>query len=174
MRTFEENKQIEEAIKFLVFAVQKTGHNPKPVILHSIRVGLHLYSLAYNRDIVIAGILHDIVEDTETTIDKIKLTFGANVSKLVQANSFNKEINDRVSSYKENFERCYKAGKSALIIKAADLFDNADYCCFDEKGKRVDWWVKKIKYFIEMSEDIIKDEAIYKELKAKCGSIVKT
>ena len=33
MRSPETDKQIEEAIKFLVFAIQESGKNPKPVIL---------------------------------------------------------------------------------------------------------------------------------------------
>ena len=59
---------VEKAIKYLVDAIKQSGHNPKPVILHSIRVGLFLFNQNYNQDIVIAAILHDILEDTDTTI----------------------------------------------------------------------------------------------------------
>lgn len=55
--------KIEEAIKFLVFTVQESGMNPKPVILHSIRVWLNLQNLGYDKDVVVAAILHDILED---------------------------------------------------------------------------------------------------------------
>jgi len=174
MRNPEEEKQIEEAIKFLVFAIHETGHNPKPVILHSIRVGLHLYNLGYNKYIVIAGILHDVVEDTKTTIDGIKSKFNANVSKLVEANSFDEKIDDRIQSYKENFERCRKAGKDALIVKAADILDNADFCCFGGNGDPNDWWIEKMRYFVEISTDILKDEALHQKLKAKHDKIAKT
>jgi (p)ppGpp synthase/HD superfamily hydrolase len=127
MRSPEVDKQIEEAIKFLVFAFQKSRHNPKPVVLHSIRVGLHLYNLGCAKDIVIAAILHDVLEDTDVKIEEVKLKFGENVAKLVEANSFDESIQDKNERYKENFERCRKAGKDALIIKAADILDNADY-----------------------------------------------
>ncbi|MFT4309727.1 MAG: HD domain-containing protein [Candidatus Woesearchaeota archaeon] len=129
MRSHEENVQIEEAIKFLVFAFHESGHNPKPVIIHSIRVGLHLYSLGYNNDIVVAAILHDVIEDTAVQIEEIKTKFGDKIAGLVEANTFDESIIDKTERYKENFERCYKAGKEALIIKTADLFDNADYYC---------------------------------------------
>ena len=85
MRSPEVDKQIEEAIKFLVFAIHETGHNPKPVILHSIRVGLHLYKLNYDKDIVTAAILHDVIEDTDTKIEEVKSKFGDKVAKLVEA-----------------------------------------------------------------------------------------
>jgi len=100
MRSPETDKQIEEAIKFLVFAIQESGKNPKPVILHSIRVGLHLYNnLNYNKDIVTAAILHDVIEDTDTKIEEVKSKFGDNVAKLVEANSFDESIEDKT-------ERC--------------------------------------------------------------------
>jgi guanosine-3',5'-bis(diphosphate) 3'-pyrophosphohydrolase len=166
-------KQMEEAITFLVYAIHKSGKNPKPVILHSIRVGLHLYNLGYDKDIIITGILHDVIEDTKTTTNDIKSKFSKGIAILVEANSFDKRISDKIESYKENFKRCHKAGKNALIVKAADIFDNADYCCFDEDGQINDWWVEKMKYFIKISKDILKHEVLYKELVKKYKRIPK-
>lgn len=60
------------------------GHNPKPVIFHSVQVGVHLYNHDYESDIVIAGILHDVVEDSETTVAEIEERFGSRVAQLVQ------------------------------------------------------------------------------------------
>ena len=34
----EENREIEKAITYMVTAIQESGNNPKPVILHSTRV----------------------------------------------------------------------------------------------------------------------------------------
>jgi len=174
MRNPENDKQIEEAIKFLVFAIQESGHNPKPVILHSIRVGLHLCNLNYGKEIVIAAILHDVIEDTDTKIEEVKSKFGDRVAKLVEANSFDKNIEDKTERYKENFERCRKAGRDALIVKAADFFDNVDYYGFastDELAKRL---LEKLKYFIDNSKDELEDEALYKELIMKYERITTT
>jgi|SRR3972149_5626552 len=174
MRNPVTDKQIEEAIKFLVFAIQESGHNPKPVILHSIRVGLHLYNLGYDRNIIIAAILHDVIEDTATKIDEVKAGFGDKVAKLVEANSFDENIEDKTERYKENFERCHKAGKGALIVKAADFFDNVDYYGFASTDELAKWLLEKLKYFIDNSKDELKDEALYKELVKKYRKIAKT
>ena len=50
------DKMVEKAIAFLVYAFTSTGHNPKPVILHSIRTGLCLYHQNYAQDVVVAAI----------------------------------------------------------------------------------------------------------------------
>ncbi|MEA1993660.1 MAG: HD domain-containing protein [Euryarchaeota archaeon] len=170
MKNADNDEEIEKAITFLVFAIHKAGHNPKPVILHSIRVGIHLYNLAYRKDIVIAGILHDVIEDSKTSLEEVRSQFGETVSNLVAANSFDEAIDDTVERYKETFDRCRSAGRDALIVKAADIFDNADYCCADSNNA---WWIEKMRYFIEISQDILNDELIYKELTAKYDGIVK-
>jgi len=174
MINYEDQKQIEEAIKFLVFAIHESGHNPKPVILHSIRVGLHLSDLGYDKDIVVAAILHDVIEDTATKIDEVRAKFGDKVAKLVESNSFDKSIADKTERYKENFARCRKAGKDALIVKAADFFDNADYYGKASTNELAKWLLEKLKYFIDNSKEELKDEALYKELVKKYQRIAKT
>lgn len=174
MRNPETDKQIEEAIKFLVFAIHESGKNPKPVILHSIRVGLHLYNLDYDKDIVIAAILHDLIEDTDTKTEDVEAKFGNKIATLVEANSFDESIQDKTEGYKENFERCRKAGKDALIVKAADFFDNADYYNLASTDELTKCLLEKLKYFIDNSKDELKDEALYNELVKKYKMIAKT
>jgi (p)ppGpp synthase/HD superfamily hydrolase len=170
----EHDKEIERAIKFLVFAIQESGKNPKPVVLHSMRIGLHLYGLGYGKDIVIAAILHDALEDTDTTAGEIKSKFGDKVTKLVEANSFDESIESKTERYRENFERCCKAGKGALIIKAADIMDNSDYYHLAPSKELAKYLLGKMKYFIEKSGDVLKGEIIYRELKNKYEEIAKT
>lgn len=86
---------MDKAIEHLAISYKKTGHNTKPVILHSIRVGLKLFDKGYSEDIVLAGILHDIVEDTETSIEDVEIIFGTKIAQIVLATSFNKEITDK-------------------------------------------------------------------------------
>ena len=173
MKNPEHDKQIEEAIKFLVFAIHESGKNPKPVILHSVRVGLHLYNLGYDKGIVIAAILHDIIEDTDMKIEEVESKFGKKIAQLVEANSFDENIEDKTERYKENFERCRKAGKDALIVKAADFFDNTDYYHLASTKELAKWLLGKLEYFIENSKDMLKDEVLYKELVKKYKRIAK-
>lgn len=144
-RNFEKDKLIEKAVVFLVSSIEKSGKNPKPVILHSIRVAMHLENLGYNRDVVIGEILHDLLEDTDVTSKEIKQKFGNRISGLVEVNSFQKGIVDEVERYKRMYDQCLKYGKDALVIKAADILDNSNYY-----GARADL-LEKMNYFVELS-----------------------
>jgi (p)ppGpp synthase/HD superfamily hydrolase len=157
------NRKIEKAIVFLVLEIHKMRKKSKPEILHSIRVGLHLDSLGYNKDIVIAAILHDILEETTVTPERIRSKFGRKVTALVKANTLNKSIRNKVKRYKENFERCLKAGKGAMIIKAADILDNSYYYKFTPTKVRK-YLLKKMQYFIKISRKTLEREPIFEEL----------
>lgn len=165
MRNIEEDRDIEEAIKFLVFTFQETGENLKPVILHSIRVGVNLYNRGYGKNIIIAAILHDLLEDTSIDKDEIKSKFGKKVLDIVEANTFSKNLEDKTERYIDTFERCFKVGREAVIVKAADILDNSHYYPLaDSKGLRKDL-IGKMKYFIEKSEPYIGNESLYQKLK---------
>ncbi|MFD3157290.1 HD domain-containing protein [Haloimpatiens sp. FM7330] len=161
------NTQLENsmnsAIEFLAIALNATGHNSKPVLLHSIRVGFYLYKKGYNQDIVLGGLLHDILEDTETSINDLNDKFGIRVTKIVAANSFNTSIGDKTEQFQDMFNRCKEYGKEALIIKAADIMDNSNYIQFVNDKKTINWLLFKMKSFINISREEIEKEDVWKE-----------
>jgi GTP pyrophosphokinase len=69
--------------------------NTKPVLLLSIRVGIYLLENKYSEDIVLAGFLHDILEDTNIAPVEIQNIFGKNVLELITANTKNTSIVDK-------------------------------------------------------------------------------
>lgn len=95
-----EQIKIEKAIIMLVYCVIRKCRNPKPVILHSLRVGLKLQELNQSKEVVIAGILHDLIEDTNCKISQIKKKFGSKVAKLVSACSLPNIKNDKTRMIK--------------------------------------------------------------------------
>lgn len=54
-----------------------------PYVQHVVAVALVLERLGYPEDVVIAGLLHDAVEDTETDLDQVRNEFGPLVAALV-------------------------------------------------------------------------------------------
>ncbi|MGD0005135.1 MAG: HD domain-containing protein [Anaerolineaceae bacterium] len=100
------DKMVEKTITFLVRAFTSTGHNPKPVILHSIRTGLYLYHQNSAQDVVVAAILHELIEDTDVKIEEIESDFGQEVAQLVAANSFNTAITQRNERDMDMLNRC--------------------------------------------------------------------
>ncbi|GGM51817.1 HD domain-containing protein [Haloarcula argentinensis] len=172
MRNLGEDEEIERAIQYLVHSFESSGDNPKPVILHSTRVGMNLYNRDYDKSIVISGFLHDLLEDTDVASDEIRSEFGEDVANIVEATSFDENIDDYLQQHLDMYERCFALGRSAVIVKAADILDNSDY--YDLGGSEVlrKNLIKKMDYFIQNSEPYIGEEDIYQELNDKV-SIVK-
>jgi len=166
-------KKIEKAVKFLVYQIDQNAKNPKPIVFHSLKVGIHLYNLGYDKDIVIGGVLHDVLEDADVDSKEVEKIFGKNVKDMVEANSFDYSIKDKTERYKENFKRCSKAGKGALVIKAADFYDNCGYYQFALDKSQKMWLLKKLKYFIDNYKNVLKDEIIFNKLTDKYKIISK-
>lgn len=139
-------RNIERGIKLLASA---EAINTKPTILHSVKVALLLQSFGYFDEIVLAGLLHDAIEDFKgITIEDIVVEFVQVVGDIVRATSFDPVINERLQREIDTFERCRKLGMPAMIVKCADLIDNIDYyaCSSDENQK---YLLEKYAYFIK-------------------------
>jgi len=159
------DRNLERAIVFLVVAMEHSGNNPKPVILHSIRVAFLLGDQGCDPDIVIAGALHDLIEDSATTLNEIERSFGASVAQLVSANTFDKTIEDRIQRDMDMLERCQQAGKDALLIKAADILENSYHFQLDPARDLDGWLLKKMGLFLEMSRKELEGSVIWERLK---------
>jgi len=161
MIPYQTSKEMEKAIVFLVQAINDSGNNPKPVILHSILVGLSLAELSYPSHVIQAGFLHDVIEDSNTDIKSIKEKFGDKVAAIVAACTYDHFIQDKVEQYKDAMRRATEAGKEALIVMAADLIQNEPY--YNQNDFTQYPW-DKIKYFIEFAESTLKNEPIWEGL----------
>lgn len=81
--------------KALIFAVNAhTGMKRKgtntPYIVHPMEAVAIVASMTDDREIIAAAALHDVVEDTQYTIDDIKNEFGDKVARLVASESEDK------------------------------------------------------------------------------------
>lgn len=80
---------IDQAINFAAMA--HNGQTRKstiiPYITHPFAVGMLLQKIKCADEVIAAGILHDILEDTSTTFDDLAEHFGIRVAKLVLAAS---------------------------------------------------------------------------------------
>ncbi len=55
----------------------------EPFITHPIHVSRMLFEMGFDADVIIAGLLHDTVEDTGITLKNLRSEFGAEVADLV-------------------------------------------------------------------------------------------
>ncbi|MBI3684916.1 bifunctional (p)ppGpp synthetase/guanosine-3',5'-bis(diphosphate) 3'-pyrophosphohydrolase [Candidatus Azambacteria bacterium] len=141
-------KEFETAIVFLIQKIKEHCYNEKPLILHSIRVGLKLMEQKEAKEVVIAGFLHDLIEDTDCKLEEIKNEFGEKVAMLVAVCTFDRNIKDYKERWRNLISNLKRAGKDALIIKLIDQMENLPYYMLisdEEKKKEVMW---KYKFFI--------------------------
>lgn len=111
--------------------LRKTG---EPYIIHPLAVKKILEEWGMDEDTIIAGILHDTVEDTNLTLNDIKEEFGESVAflvdgvtKLSTARDGMRDIDTYLPETKDNFLRLMIAlgdDIRVLIIKLADRLHN--------------------------------------------------
>ena len=82
----DDRRRIKEAYDFIMHKhngqFRKSG---EPYYHHLVEVAYILASLQCGPNTIIAGLLHDVVEDTDVSIDEIKRRWGEEVSKIVDA-----------------------------------------------------------------------------------------
>lgn len=96
-----------------------------PYIVHPLAVASRLIRVECPEPLVIAALLHDVVEDTSFPIHEIAARFGPNVADLVNALSEpdkSASWEDRKAHTLEYLEQ--KADDAVLIVALADKLDN--------------------------------------------------
>lgn len=154
-------EEMNKAFHYLSKNLLETGHNSKPVLMHSIAVSMTLYSLKYPARIVISAILHDLIEDTEITYEDIQKEFTTEIADIVRAVSFDPKIKDKLEQAKKMFEGVMSYGKDALIVKCADLFSNMPFIKYVNNPETKEYLRKKYALFIEMAQSELKSEPIF-------------
>lgn len=157
-------KEMDIALHFVSKSLDESGHNSKPVLFHSFKVGTILYELDYSKDIVISGILHDLLEDTDITYEDICDSFDEEIARCVLAVTFDSKISDKLVQARKMFLNCIKFGNKALIVKCADLLDNIKYVNLVADDDVKNNLFKKYDVFLEMSKQYIGNEKIYSML----------
>lgn len=163
--------EVEEAIFFLVTCMLESGHNPKPVILHSIHMGGNLYNYNYELDIVKAAILHDIIEDSDISITEIVERFGEKVAEIVQTVTFDATVGDRAAQGKECIQRCLKYGRETLIVAVADNIENSYYFSPTLPEDFARFWIAEMRYLVNVSQPVIGSEPVWQELNQQCQKL---
>ena len=134
---YDENQliQLERAVDFATTAHQEQKRaSGEPYITHPIAVADTLITWGMDIDSVLAGILHDTVEDTNVTLLEIEKTFGHDIAFLVdgvtkvsKARSGMRDLASYLPQTKDNLSKLLIAVSQdirVIIIKLADLLHN--------------------------------------------------
>ena len=119
--------------------------NGAPYILHPIRIMLKMEG----EEKMIAAVLHDVVEDTDWTVDRLRSEgFSERIIKLVDLLS-----RRETETYDEFIERI-RMDPTAVEIKLADLEDNMDLTRLPEiSGKDISRLIRSHHHWIRMREE---------------------
>ena len=128
----------------VLFAMDKhriqTRRDCTPYIALPIRVAQSLRTIGgiSDEDVVIAGLLHDLIEDTECDYDAIESRSGARVAGLVAEMTADMRL-PKPERRRQQVAHIQTASREAKSIKLADRYDNlTEMYGFSEK-RRVEY-----------------------------------
>lgn len=176
-------KLIEKA---MIFAAQKHEHQYRksttiPYITHPFMVGMYLQQANCTEEVIAAGILHDTLEDTNTTLDELTNEFGEKVAHLVVMAS----EHDKSLSWEERkqhtIEMLATQSLEDIQVIVADKLHNLRSICADferdgdsiwsrfNRGKSDQQW-----YYISIANAVSKYETEFSligELQAEVSAL---
>lgn len=149
----------------------------KPMIMHPISVGMLLEEYGYDDNIVAAGYLHDVVEDTKYTIEEIENIFGKDIANLVYGAS----EPDKSLCWEERKQHTINEVKNLSLrnklVVCADKINNLgdlklvfqktgirDFSRFNEGEEKQKWYYTSVYESLINGED--ENTPIFKQLKS--------
>ncbi len=103
----------------------RNGSGGLPYIEHPLAVAGRLDRHGYDDEVLAAAILHDVVEDSGTTVEDLHEEFGARVAELVAALSDDESIDDYRARKDEHRSRVRRFDGDAFAIYGSDKLTNA-------------------------------------------------
>ena len=126
----EDIQQIRETVDFIIKKhegqFRKSGD---PYHIHPIEAAKILADLKLDKTTIIAALLHDVVEDTDTTLEEIEEKFGSTVAKIVDGvtkiGKYNFQSKEEAEA--ENFRKMIVSMAEdirVILVKLADRLHN--------------------------------------------------
>jgi hypothetical protein len=165
-----------EAIRFAsgVHDAQLRISDEAPYILHPLEVAVMLYNSDASDEVIAAGVLHDVIEDTATVIGEIRDHFGGHIAALVMNLTEDSLIQlgrDRKAALRAQVSR---SGTEAGLIFAADKVAKArelrTLVTHDHggDGPQRDELVDKVEHYaasLQMLEDLMPEHPLVRQLR---------
>lgn len=131
-----ENRQDEMGIIRKAYELAKEAHKDQkrksgePYLIHPVCVAIILTQLDMDKETIVGGLLHDVIEDTPYTEEDITRMFSAEIALLVDGVTKLTQLNysaDKLDVQAENLRKMFLAMAKdirVIIIKLADRLHN--------------------------------------------------
>ena len=162
---------LKTLLKALAFAADKHKNQRRkdvdasPYINHPISLADILCNEAYIIDIetICSALLHDTVEDTETTAEELELEFGREVRDIVMDVTDDTSLT-RVARKQAQIDHAAHISPKAKLVKLADKISNLRDVVSNPPA---DWTLKRRQEYFDWSRDVIDQlRGVHPELEA--------
>lgn len=148
IRKYRPNTDLSDIEK--AYEIAKAAHgnqrrkSGEPYIIHPLSVAIILAELEMDKETIIAGILHDVVEDTSVTDEELKKEFGNEVALLVDGVTKLTQLNysqDKIEVQAENLRKMFIAMAKdirVIVIKLADRLHNQRTMQYQSPEKQIE------------------------------------
>jgi GTP diphosphokinase / guanosine-3',5'-bis(diphosphate) 3'-diphosphatase len=126
-------------------AQRRKGPGGAPYVNHVIEVASVLATIGgvSDPDVLMAAVLHDVIEDTETSAEEVERRFGPRVRELVCQLSDDKSL-PKAERKRLVLEHLVRASDAVKLIKLADL-------CSNVRSPPTEWPAPRIREYLEWS-----------------------
>ncbi len=149
----------------------------EPYFIHPYNTALYLTELKMGADSIAAGLLHDIVEDTETDIKEIRENFGNEVASLVNSLTKLKQL-VAISKKREHNIALQKIlfattkDVRVILIKLADKYHNLKTLDYLSEEKKVRIATNALEFYVPVAKKLGLHE-LQDEFEKICFKIIK-
>jgi GTP pyrophosphokinase len=138
-------------------------------VIHPVRAALWLIKeKRANTDMVVATLLHDTLEDTKLSPEKIKSEFGTEVLKLVQSvtrpRPANESEEEKLVNKPAHLNKILQGSLEAKLLKTADWLDNIRSWKYIPSGhpsrQKFPRWINEVNnFYVPIAESVSKKAA---------------
>ena len=127
---------VERALQIAIEAHDgqvRRGSSAAPYVVHPLHVAIMLARWGMDEDVLVAGLLHDVVEDCEAwTVDRVESEFGSHVASIVAELTEDKRESWEVRK-QAGLDKVAGMSPQAASVKAADKLHNLQSLLADLK-----------------------------------------
>ncbi len=151
----------EIVLSAVVFAAEKHKAQTKidgkntPYVIHPLEVASYIMSVGhvYSKDVLVAALLHDVMDDTGATYEEISSIYGQQVTSYVREMTTKKDIPLKEQK-KEQIMKAFHQTPNVAIIKFSDKLSNLGTLARNPPSS---WTRDRIDRYFQWAQSVIEN-----------------